>query len=119
MVTAVGISNLQFVNLNSSRNLFVIGFATLMGLVVPNWIKKNPTVIDTSTYPSRVAKLEKLLKKKKKKKKKHLSDTVSYQPFMQHKDIGLYLEMGARVHEGTGCTKEAPILFFAYGVRSK
>ena len=50
MVTAVGISNLQFVNLNSSRNLFVIGFATLMGLVVPSWIKKNPTVIDTSTY---------------------------------------------------------------------
>ncbi|XP_072026605.1 solute carrier family 23 member 1-like [Amphiura filiformis] len=48
MLTAVGISNLQFVNLRSSRNLFVLGFSTLMGLVVPHWIKRNPGAISTT-----------------------------------------------------------------------
>ena len=37
MIAAVGISNLQFVDLNSSRNLFIIGFALFMGLSVPAW----------------------------------------------------------------------------------
>ena len=47
MVTAVGISNLQFVNLNSSRNLFIFGAATFTGLSVSEWLKANPSVIDT------------------------------------------------------------------------
>ena len=33
MITAVGLSNAQFANLNSSRNLFVLGFSLFMGLV--------------------------------------------------------------------------------------
>ena len=33
MITAVGLSNLQFVDLNSSRNLFVLGFSLFFGLV--------------------------------------------------------------------------------------
>lgn len=37
MIAAVGISNLQYVDLNSSRNLFIIGFALFMGLSVPFW----------------------------------------------------------------------------------
>ncbi|XP_071956017.1 solute carrier family 23 member 2-like [Antedon mediterranea] len=47
MITAVGLSNLQFVNLNSSRNLFVIGFSLIMGLIIPNWLSQNPTAIST------------------------------------------------------------------------
>ncbi|XP_033104119.1 solute carrier family 23 member 2-like [Anneissia japonica] len=47
MVTAVGLSNLQFVDLNSSRNLFVVGFSLIMGLVIPNWLNENPTAIQT------------------------------------------------------------------------
>ncbi|ESO97393.1 hypothetical protein LOTGIDRAFT_231570 [Lottia gigantea] len=39
MVTAVGLSNLQFVNLNSSRNLFVIGVPLVFALSVPTWLK--------------------------------------------------------------------------------
>uniref|UniRef100_A0A674MAM1 Solute carrier family 23 member 2 n=1 Tax=Takifugu rubripes TaxID=31033 RepID=A0A674MAM1_TAKRU len=35
MITAVGLSNLQFVDLNSSRNLFVLGFSIFFGLVLP------------------------------------------------------------------------------------
>lgn len=37
MIASVGLSNLQFVNLNSSRNLFVLGFALFMGLSVPEY----------------------------------------------------------------------------------
>ena len=32
---AVGIASLQFVNMNKSRNLFVLGFAVFMGIVIP------------------------------------------------------------------------------------
>ncbi len=47
MIVAVGISNLQYVDLNSSRNLFIIGFSFLVGLSVPEWIKANPGAINT------------------------------------------------------------------------
>lgn len=33
MITAVGLSNLQFINLNSTRNLFVLGFSIFFALV--------------------------------------------------------------------------------------
>ncbi|XP_069083663.1 solute carrier family 23 member 1-like [Pleurodeles waltl] len=49
MVAAVGISNLQYVDLNSSRNLFVFGFSTFSGLVIPTWLKYNPGIINTGT----------------------------------------------------------------------
>ncbi|KAJ8285957.1 hypothetical protein GJAV_G00032900 [Gymnothorax javanicus] len=44
MITAVGLSNLQFVDLNSSRNLFVLGFSIFFGLVLPSYLKGNPLV---------------------------------------------------------------------------
>ena len=47
MITAVGISNLQYVNLNSVRNLFIVGFALIMGLVIPDFLNKNPGAIDS------------------------------------------------------------------------
>ena len=46
MIAAVGMSNLQFVDLNSSRNLFIIGFAFFMGLSVPEYFAKNPIVLE-------------------------------------------------------------------------
>lgn len=42
MITAVGLSNLQFVNLNSARNLFILGFAFFMGLSMPEYFSENP-----------------------------------------------------------------------------
>ena len=52
MVVAVGISNVQFVNLNSSRNLFVLGFALFMGLALPYWLKleENANFFNTGRY---------------------------------------------------------------------
>ena len=42
MIVAVGLSNLQFVNLNSARNLFILGFAFFMGLSVPEYFAQQP-----------------------------------------------------------------------------
>ena len=45
MIASVGLSNLQFVDLNSSRNLFIIGFAIFMGLSVPEYFAANPLAL--------------------------------------------------------------------------
>jgi nucleobase transporter 1/2 len=42
MIAAVGLSNLQFVDLNSARNLFILGFAFFMGLSVPEYFSQHP-----------------------------------------------------------------------------
>ena len=39
MIAGVGLSNLQFVDLNSSRNLFILGFSLFLGLV--SWCNMN------------------------------------------------------------------------------
>lgn len=41
VIAAVGISNLQFVDLNSSRNLFIIGFSVVFGMALPYWLGKE------------------------------------------------------------------------------
>ncbi|XP_014674568.1 PREDICTED: solute carrier family 23 member 2-like [Priapulus caudatus] len=47
MVTAIGLSNLQFVDLNSTRNLFILGFSIIFGLVLPTWLGEHNDVIKT------------------------------------------------------------------------
>jgi solute carrier family 23 (nucleobase transporter), member 1 len=42
MIASVGLSNLQFVDLNSARNLFIIGFAFFMGLSLPEYVTAHP-----------------------------------------------------------------------------
>ena len=42
MITGVGLSNLQVVDLGSARNLFVLGLAFFMGLSVPEYFAANP-----------------------------------------------------------------------------
>ncbi|NWX28369.1 S23A1 protein, partial [Notiomystis cincta] len=56
MITAVGLSNLQFVDMNSSRNLFVLGFAMFFGLTLPNYLDSHPGTINTG-----VAELDQIL----------------------------------------------------------
>ena len=46
MIASVGLSNLQFVNLNSGRNLFILGFAFFMGLSVPEYFNANPAAFE-------------------------------------------------------------------------
>uniref|UniRef100_A0A673BUT2 Solute carrier family 23 member 1 n=1 Tax=Sphaeramia orbicularis TaxID=375764 RepID=A0A673BUT2_9TELE len=47
MITAVGLSNLQLVDLNSSRNLFVLGFSMFFGLTLPTYLDAHPNSIST------------------------------------------------------------------------
>ena len=47
MLIAVGLSPLQFVDMNSMRNLFVVGFSIFFGLVLPFWLKRTPKAIQT------------------------------------------------------------------------
>lgn len=42
LIAAVGLSNLQFVNLNNSRNLFIIGIALFAGLSIPAHFDASP-----------------------------------------------------------------------------
>ncbi|XP_032894257.1 solute carrier family 23 member 1-like [Amblyraja radiata] len=51
IITAVGISSLQFVDMNSSRNIFIFGFSMFSGLVIPNWMNKHPESIQTGVLP--------------------------------------------------------------------
>lgn len=41
---------LQYVDLNSSRNLLILGFSTFSGLVLPSWFQSNPGIIDTGDF---------------------------------------------------------------------
>lgn len=47
MVTSVGLSSLQFVNLSSGRNLCIIGLSLLLGLMIPSYLEKRKGVINT------------------------------------------------------------------------
>ena len=47
LIAAVGISNLQFADMNSSRNLFIVGFSIVFGLALPHYMKTHPGAIQT------------------------------------------------------------------------
>ncbi|KAJ7386680.1 hypothetical protein OS493_006688 [Desmophyllum pertusum] len=47
MIAAVGISNLQFADMNSSRNLFIVGFSIVFGLALPHYMTNHPKAIET------------------------------------------------------------------------
>jgi len=47
IIAAVGVSNLQYVDLNSSRNMCIFGFSLFFGLSFPTWISHNSARINT------------------------------------------------------------------------
>ncbi|KAK3084819.1 hypothetical protein FSP39_019531, partial [Pinctada imbricata] len=47
LAISVGISNYQYVDLSSSRNLFIIGTSLFVGLTVPRWISQNSASVNT------------------------------------------------------------------------
>ncbi|XP_072026599.1 solute carrier family 23 member 1-like [Amphiura filiformis] len=49
MVLAVGLSNLQFIDLNSTRNLLVVGFSLSGGFGLPLWLSNHPNAIQTGS----------------------------------------------------------------------
>jgi len=49
LIIAVGVSNLQFVDMNSSRNICIFGFSMFLGVVLPTWLDEghNASKINT------------------------------------------------------------------------
>ena len=47
MLFACAASNLQFVDLGSTRNLMILGVSHIMGLMVPFWLQDHPEAINT------------------------------------------------------------------------
>jgi nucleobase transporter 1/2 len=47
LITAFGLSALQYVDLRSSRNLYIIGISLFFPLVLCQWIQKHPGAINT------------------------------------------------------------------------
>ena len=43
----VNLSNLQVVDLSSTRNLSIMGMAVFIGVLVPDWAEDNADAIDT------------------------------------------------------------------------
>lgn len=41
----------QYVDMNSSRNIFIFGFSIYCGLAIPNWVNKNPERLQTGILP--------------------------------------------------------------------
>ncbi|XP_076352587.1 solute carrier family 23 member 2-like [Tachypleus tridentatus] len=46
IVTGVGLSNVQFIDLQSSRNILILGLSLFMGITIPKWFKGHPNTID-------------------------------------------------------------------------
>ncbi|GFO49748.1 solute carrier family 23 member 1 [Plakobranchus ocellatus] len=49
MIGGVGVSNLQYVDLKSSRNIFIFGVSLLFGLSLPRWVEQNRSSINTGS----------------------------------------------------------------------
>ncbi|XP_055494775.1 solute carrier family 23 member 3 [Leucoraja erinacea] len=47
MAVSVGVSYFQYTNIDSGRNIFIIGFTMFMALLTPRWFSHNPEFIAT------------------------------------------------------------------------
>jgi len=50
LLTSLGLSYLEAVDLRSSRNLVVLAVSFSAGMAVPAWMNNNPGVIDTGRF---------------------------------------------------------------------
>jgi len=61
MIVAIGLSNLQYVDLNSSRNLLIIGHSIFMGLALKHWISNDANKMSIATGSSEADQLIQVL----------------------------------------------------------
>ena len=47
MLSAIGIFTLKTIDLSSSRNLAIFGLSLYSGIVIPEWIERYPSGVDT------------------------------------------------------------------------
>ena len=50
LIAAVGISNVQYLDMNSSRNLCILGFSIYFGLSLSRWVEDNEDSIQTGAW---------------------------------------------------------------------
>ena len=50
VLIGVMLSNLQLIDLDSTRNLAIIGISMLLSLIFPYWIETTPDAIDTGIF---------------------------------------------------------------------
>ncbi|XP_077176837.1 solute carrier family 23 member 3 [Paroedura picta] len=51
MAVGTGISYFQYTNIDSGRNIFIVGFTMFMGLLVPKWLFAAPESLATGCIP--------------------------------------------------------------------
>ncbi|MEE6488915.1 hypothetical protein FKM82_015433 [Ascaphus truei] len=51
MVVGAGISYFQYAHIDSGRNIFIVGFAMFMALLVPRWLEASPGQLATGWHP--------------------------------------------------------------------
>ena len=61
VLIGVMLSNLQFIDLTSTRNLGIIGMSMLLAVMFPFWIETTPDAIDTGRYRRLIPLLHKYL----------------------------------------------------------
>ncbi|XP_070540518.1 solute carrier family 23 member 1-like isoform X1 [Ptychodera flava] len=49
LILSVGVSNLQYVNMNSTRNLCILGLSIASGVIIPEYFERNPDAINTGS----------------------------------------------------------------------
>lgn len=45
MIAAVGLSTLKYINMNSPRNLFILGSSLIFGFAIPYWFRKRTDLV--------------------------------------------------------------------------
>ena len=50
VVIAAGLNNVRYINLKSSRNLSILGVTMVTGMMVPEYLRANRSVIDTGLF---------------------------------------------------------------------
>ncbi|XP_059823603.1 solute carrier family 23 member 3 isoform X2 [Hypanus sabinus] len=53
MAVSIGVSYFQYTNIDSGRNIFIIGFTMFMALLTPQWFRLNSEYIATGTSTER------------------------------------------------------------------
>lgn len=47
VAVGTGISYFQYANIDSGRNIFIVGFTMFMALLVPRWLSATPRYVAT------------------------------------------------------------------------
>uniref|UniRef100_A0A8D0BXC9 Solute carrier family 23 member 3 n=1 Tax=Salvator merianae TaxID=96440 RepID=A0A8D0BXC9_SALMN len=51
VAVGTGVSYFQYTNIDSGRNIFIVGFTMFMGLLVPKWFSAAPSFLSTGCVP--------------------------------------------------------------------